>query len=70
MTSPSGLTADIRARVQYRMGPCPACGKPMLGLRRAAALIGIEPSTLSRFLTGSGVESSTLDAIAAWLDRT
>jgi hypothetical protein len=63
------LSDRLRTKLRDRLGTCPTCGAPTMGLREAARESGTSPATLSRFLRGRSAGSGLLDALDAWLDQ-
>ena len=47
---------------------CRSCGKPTIGQRGLSKAIGIDGTSLQRFLRGGSVRMSTLEKIVAWTD--
>jgi hypothetical protein len=67
------FTDDLRQRVRDRLGDavCPTCGQETnpLGVRTKAQLIGVDHSTLWRFLRGGKPSSALIDALVSWLEQ-
>lgn len=68
MKRDKSFTAALRKRLADHVGTCGECGRPKESLRSIAAEIGMNHTTLWRFLGGKGITSDVVDLLVPWLD--
>lgn len=68
--SDQGFTNALRLRVSSRIECCETCGQPKKGnsIRKLASDIGVNHSSLWRFLTGKLPSATMVDKLIAWLE--
>ena len=68
-SNPGGITGNLRSQLAEQVKPCPHCGSPGGNKTRMAQEIGISVMSLNKFLKGGRVNSDTIDAVHAYVNK-
>jgi len=68
-STPNGYTATLRAALSEQVKPCHACGHVGGNKTQMAQQIGVSVMSLNKFLKGGRVNSDTVDAVHAYLNK-